>query len=614
MDLLCAFKKIHTYAMAAAFVAVAGMTMPVYAQQGASKGIVNDWSNHHIIFSNPGTEAHALLHGTYQQWQSAINNPRYRAQQVMRSAAWANRFAPAESAISRVSGIGRPNSFTSKKPPLHRDWAVQIVPPGSPAESGLLSAATTSSAASVVNSGIAPDISPALYGADFTKANCADFVVFPVSAAGALGTTTGQANIVGFNNLYDTTCPGTVPDVEFSYYVGSGSVLTSPVLSLNGTQVAFVESANGIGLRTNFHVLTIGNSGDNGSAYDLPAVPYTIVNNGKTVNTVATNNAVDRFVTLKGNPSVTRSSPFVDYAANVAYVGDDNGSLHKFTGVFGGALAEVTTGGWPFTVARGAILTGPVFDSTSGHVFVGASDGNVYCVVGGTAAACGTPSISVANGSVSSGPVLDPPIVDSTSERLFSEAVATTNSGTESILMQTNVNLAQDVVRVNMGGGAPVLHNGTFDNAYYTSPSDKYTGYMYFCGNSTATLYRVGFIHSGKMNSTADHSSYRLVANGDTSNTCSPLTEVSNGTKDYLFLGVSGNGNPAGCLGEACIMSFVLGNNITPPSAEFPLGGSGNGSSGIIVDNISTATGASQIYFENLESGDATQVSQSGLN
>jgi hypothetical protein len=288
--------------------------------------------------------------------------------------------------------------------------------------------------------------------------------------------------------------------------------------------------------------------------------------------------------------------------------------LHKFTGVFRGNLAEVTTGGWPSTVAAGAILTGPVFDSTSAHVFVGASDGKVYCVVGNTGAPCGTPSISVANGSVSSGPVIDPPIVDSTAERIFAEAVATNNSGTESILMQTNENLAEDVVRVNMGDGAPVLHNGTFDNAYYTSIPMDYTGYMYFCGNSTATLYRVGFIPSGKMNGTADKESYRLVGAGDTSNTCSPLTEIYNGSTDYLFLGVTGNGNPVGCVGEACIMSFVLGRKISPPSAAFPLVGSGSGSSGIIIDNISTAAGASQIYFENLETGDATQVSQAGLN
>jgi hypothetical protein len=148
---------------------------------------------------------------------------------------------------------------------------------------------------------------------------------------------------------------------------------------------------------------------------------------------------------------------------------------------------------------------------------------------------------------------------------------------------------------------------------------------MYFCGNNnsaaTPTLYRIGFSSAGVMNATRDTTSYQLVTTGDTgtADSCTPLTEINNGTTDYLFLGVRSNGAPSTCTAEACVMGFIIGTSsgpvslITSPDATLPLGGNGSGSSGIVIDNIATQTGTSQIYFGNLETGNATQASQAGL-
>ena len=73
------------------------------------------------------------------------------------------------------------------------------------------------------------------------------------------GTNGAQANIVGLNYLYAGTgtpiCTGlTFPEFIFSYASGVGPVATSPVLSLDGTKIAYVENDPNMGAI--LHVLT----------------------------------------------------------------------------------------------------------------------------------------------------------------------------------------------------------------------------------------------------------------------------------------------------------------------------------------------------------------------
>jgi hypothetical protein len=100
---------------------------------------------------------------------------------------------------------------------------------------------------------------PAKFGfnpdATVTSANCAtDYVVYGLNAAGSAT----QANLVGIKNLYSGTgglC-GSTPTVNWAYdgtNVSGGKILTSTVISMDGTQIAYVESA---GSSSVFHVLT----------------------------------------------------------------------------------------------------------------------------------------------------------------------------------------------------------------------------------------------------------------------------------------------------------------------------------------------------------------------
>lgn len=578
---------ISSFRFVAAAVLMASVMRPALAQDQAYNGaVVDDWTHHHVIFSNPGTMEEALRNGTYEKWQRIVSDPRYRLHWLKRNAAWTEQTTTPTFSFPGVPEADpsvpdpRVPVFKVRRKPLHADWTVSLA-----------SGAT------------AQDTYPAKYTfAPIGPPSCTnDFVVFGINVAGK---STNQANLVGVNNLYASpTCTGTVPHVLFAYYVGTGIVQTSPVLSLNGAKVAFVESVtNG----AKFHVLTIGTTGNNGASANTPVAPG------------SGNNASDTAITMSGNVSVTLSSPFVDYTNDVAYVGDDSGNLHKFTGVFLGTPAEVTTGNWPVAVSPAA-LTGPVYDSVSTNIFVGSGLGNLRCITS-SGALCPTNLLGVAGGTQNA--VLEAPIVDSTNGTVFATASNTTNS----VLLQATTALGSPV-RATMGASGTNLYAGAFDNAYFTSVS---TGHMYLCGNltgaSTPTLYRISFSNNPPtMNSAIDSGlSFQLVTSGNTGtgNNCTPLTEIFNTSQsaDYLFVGVYNHGFNTGtnnCGNSACVMSFVITSAFpTAANAIFsPLSSLGiKGMSGMIIDNVSGTTGASQIYFGNLQASTGVQASQLALH
>ena len=116
-------------------------------------------------------------------------------------------------------------------------------------------------------------------------------------------------------------------------------------------------------------ILTIGTLGSNGSS----ATNAVCVENGPGGTATSPNNAVLNSVTLtnakeSGNPAkVSLSEVFVDYNTDSAYVGDDDGYLHKITPFFTatGALQEVTTPAWR---ASHAYNVGNLIVDTNGFI------------------------------------------------------------------------------------------------------------------------------------------------------------------------------------------------------------------------------------------------------
>ena len=587
--------------------AVAQTSSLILGEQGEGPGAPHDWTHRHVIFSNPGTFADATRNGSFVKWYRTVTDPRFNLQVQKR----APRTGPHRPIWRR-----EPDS-------LQGDWNVTLK------ASGAAAAGTYPAKFSFSTN------SPTCYSGTAAGQGQVggDFVVFGVDAAGVTGS---QANIVGISNLYPTgssgvgLCGATGPTVEFSYFLGGGTVQTSPVLSLDGKQVAFVETVAGA---SKFHSLTLGSTGANGAVANAPVAPGT------------GNNAVDSSLTLNGNVTVTRSSVWVAYDSMttpngclastgcVAYVGDNTGKLHKFVHVFSGTLAECTAGNttppcpspdpWPITVINAQVLTGPVLDLASTNIFVGAGNGVLYYVreVGstlGTCAAGSPPCRGSTTVTVGTGAILDAPIVDSTTQKVF----ATANNATNAIMAQADTQLsAASVVSATMGINGNNLYDGAFDNAYYTSVG---AGHLYFCGTNASfrypTLWRVGFNAAGKMNATNDGNSFQLTTN-NVGITCTPLTEFYNSAQgiDWLFLAVSNHGENTtapNCGGLQCVMSFNITSAFpTAPYATFRPAGA-LGLSGLVIDNISndtTGSSSANVYYEDISGKTAVKVTQSGL-
>jgi hypothetical protein len=500
---------------------------------------------------------------------------------------------------------------------------------------------------------------PAVFSFSASTANCAsatppDFAAYNTGVPGS----SSQASIIAFFNIY-TGCSTTtypVPAPYWAYNTG-GTILTSVALSNDGTQLAFVHSsAAGSSLVLLHWKAGEGASAGSGSAAASPATPAT------------TTTDVSSWVSCRGGtPScqldlpfsgttanVTRSAPYYDTFNDQLYVGDDQGVLHKFTGVFRGTPGEVTTGGWPITVNSGTVLTGAVNDANTNNVFVGDSSGTLSYVldtgsITGTCSSSGSsspPCLGSPTVTLTTGPIADGPLVDPSAGTVFAFSGVVSKNPVAYEVLQSNESLSTSSHITFSGstasGGRTYTSNariGAFDNTYYTSTS-PYSGYLYVCAPDNATtgstyyngasLYRIGFNSSGVMNTSTSDGPLPMVsaspADGTTADECSPLTEFYNGTTDYLFLGVAINGSLTGCAGSAtvgCLYNFNI--NSFPSNSVAGLAVTGN-TSGIVIDNnVTTPVTGSQIYFTNLASqtcngntktgnaagGCATQASQS---
>lgn len=469
-----------------------------------------------------------------------------------------------------------------------------------------LSASTLGGGATGVGT-VQPNAFPAKYGS-LTAASCSDFVVYPTGKAGS-GT---AASIVAFDNLYTAGCTGAVPSVNWAYNTG-GTVTTSPVLSADGSQVAFVQASG-----TTASLVLLHWSSSTGGSVGSPATLTT----QSSASAYRTCTAPPCMYTMafSGSHNDTFSAPFYDYQNDMLYVGDDSGNLHKFTGVFNGTPGELGTP-WPVNLSTTNKLSSPVYDSGSTHVFVGDMGGYLYYVT--SDGSTHSPATGGLAGKSLGNAIADAPLVDSTTGQVFAFVgySGTYSESTLSAVYGNNTNLNAPYPGVaplanQAGNTAFYLYSGGFDNVYYQSST--HTGHIYVVANlgATASLYQVGV--SGALTGAAT-----AVATGLTAGSYSwpsPVTEfcsgacTSDGTKttagtDYVFFSVN-QGAVGGCTstaGNGCILAYNISNpasvvisnsglNVTTPAT--------NGcwaTGGLVIDNSdTTTTGASQIYFVNL--------------
>jgi hypothetical protein len=519
-------------------------------------GVPQDWSQRHIVFSRDALALHPdliyreprVLHQAMQRWQAPNSDVFHGADRL-------------------------PTSADNSGP--HRDWNVKL---------GGRIVANMFPAKFSFDPGAPPDC---------TK----DYVVFGLATAGVTG---GPANLVAFNNLYSDPVkggglcdppsgPGLGPNVRFAYFittVARGRISTSPILSLDGTKIAFVESIPGTSPSAVFHVLTW--TGGEGTI-SVPAVPKSMTS-----------------LTFSPTANSTTSSPWIDYSNDTVYLGADNGVVYKITGVFKGKPTLTRDGFWPVTVSAGFHLTPPVLDSALGMLMVGSTNGNLYRI---DTAKDLLATLLVGKGT--SHGILAAPIVDITNGTTF---VVSANDFTSAVLVEIDTASMTLLSKARIGQGSAggtklKLYEPAFSNDYYNDPS---TGLIRLCGTGAAdtTPWQYAFGFTGRTMKTTPSFSQQLLPS--TGAGCTGWTEFFNpyaggstGT-EFFFFGLdqdcTGAGKPFGCVAE------ITDVNTTPIFATVNAG-----PSGIVVDNYSTATQASSIYLSAVTGSIVYKFTQNGL-
>jgi hypothetical protein len=200
----------------------------------------------------------------------------------------------------------------------------------------------------------------------------------------------------------------------------------------------------------------------------------------------------------------------------------------------------------------------------------------------------------------------DTVIMDSSgaSQRIYAFSGNDGTAGASATVAQIKTDLTGLVkVHVGLGSvGATIanwnLHNGAFDNAYFgATPS---SGHLFVCGTAAGTTepyhYWIGFSGYPVMDAAPSGSLFRTnVANIP----CSPFTELYNpnitlaggaGHHDFIVSSLMGP-SPTG---QILVNDISTGQIINGQAVAVSYPG---GTSGIVVDNISTSGQASSVYF-----------------
>jgi hypothetical protein len=488
-----------------------------------------DWTHSHLIFSQPATVEQARLIGNEPRfWQQMERGKQRLLVRDQLSGASAPSFLPTAGTAQRLSAT-------------QRDWSVSLGSGGS----------------------VGAGNYPAKFSFSSTTADCTtDYVAFSTGLSGS-GT---QASIVAFNNLY-SGCGGTVPSVNWAYNTAGGRIQTSPILSRDGTQLAFVQS-DVVG---NGHLVLLKWLASAVESVSSPGSPTPSTHPLYPACAAPCMTIFD----LRSGPGTqtgdTTSSVFYDYTNDIAWVGDDQGWLHKFTGVFLGVPAEVRNATWPVQVnpTNPLPLSSPVHDRITGNVIVGgAGDGVLYRVDSSTGAVTASAKLDFGTGLVAG------PVVDSGNGSVYVSASSDGSLGCSggttdcAAVYQLTTSFAAGATGNEVIVGTSTdpavstpnpLYNGAFDISYLTSANG--TGNYYVCGNTGANpiLYQIQIQAGVPTGIVVPVSALTLPV---PTPVCSPVTDFSNpnasgGTAERLFVSVQNNGLARGCSSAGCVMSFV---------------------------------------------------------
>jgi hypothetical protein len=504
-----------------------GWVLTGHAAKPVRHSVPTDWSHRHLIFSHPASaERAARVSEDPRYWQQ-----KYRLEQ---------RLALPVSVEADVQSAFLRRGVKVMSQPLYRDWSQNL------GSGGTVGAGNY----------------PAKFSFDTGSALCdaagtPDYVAFSTGLAG--GPT--QASIVAYDNLYFGCTPGATPLIYWAYNT-AGTILTSPVMSLDGKQIAFAQTNAGVGT-------VVMLKWARGGTVPLPATPLLVLPAAYSACIAPCMTEIPLLAGGGITPTDDTTSPvFYDYTNDIGWVGDASGWLHKITGMFQGTPTEVTTGGFPAHVNGGTAVSSPVFDRVSNNVFV-ADAGTLYRVDA-------TSGAIVASGQLDFGAgIVQGPIVDSSNGAVYvfssSDGSGTCGSGVDCAAvykLTTTFAATTTGSEVTVGDSSTVLGAGTlpnpmyiggFDSAYYSS--NNATGKLYVCGNTGAnpTVYQVAITGGAFPGSGAG---LPIAPLASTNAACSPVTDIPNpnltgGFSERMFVSVRNSALSSVCAGAGCILNFI---------------------------------------------------------
>jgi len=476
---------------------------PVVVGNSVLVGVADDWSHHHAVFADPGTEEDAIKNGRYNEWLKTTTSPRYIQQQLKRSMAVRGPAAEEEDMRNVLSDRIRVwrNPISRAIPPrlkeqvrLETDWSMS------------LNASTTTGTGTAGVANFPAKFSFYTLG----QPSCNDFVVYPTGLTGTGANS--QPTLIAYNNLY-TGCAANVPTIYWQYNTAypqgsttadGSTITTSPVLvgpvNTSAPYVAFIQSTSA-------------------GVASLVLLKYASNSSLVQLDTAATNVTPAQFYNCNGGspPCMTRialdhsttggdanSSPFYDYTNDAIYVGDTQPTgtdpyIHKFIHIYTNSSSSPpsecttvvagcsTTTAFPVSAGHdsGGSMSSPVMDESTGDVYWGLDDGRAGWVSSTTGALIIQSTADV--GSTGTG-IVDGPLVDTSTGT--SEVYFTADGGVWQFAGGFAASATGTERTVGTGSTTANYYSGSFDNLYFDAPTTaapNSIGHLYVCSTSSGT-------------------------------------------------------------------------------------------------------------------------------
>jgi hypothetical protein len=550
----------------------------------APRGIPEDWSNRHVVYTR---------NGSFEDMVKVRDDPRFinsvrrqKMQEQLRQTTPPKGTSLSESTSSKV------------------DWGYSL---------GHFA-------------GMALGESPAKYTyVSTTTPSCSDFAVYTIDTTKVAAGT--QGNLVGLTKLYTGTspagiCTGSGPTTLFAYAIGTNPSPLSPVISLDGTKIAWIESPGTGAGDAILHVTTyVAGQGTNATVRSV-AIDTQMTNAlCAPVAGTSCDDAIDyTSLTLPGCTTTPYSNNYsdlyVDYGSDTGFISADNGNLYHIKGIFLGTptfdfCIGVNTFHSPIA------MSGTVYDSANGVVYI-SDPVTVYAYSVGATSFTLASSAAYGNALLTSGPLLD-----SFNGYVYMFSGDDLTSHTSMTQFPVNLAAGPDVV-VNLGPASgfsayPTLFLGTFDNNYLTNGPAVAGSTLYTCGTSATNtaaqdLFAIGFhVNTGVAKFTPAMSANPNVNPGGGNGLCSPIEESFDGTTDRIFVGM---GVPGTTAGANVVTMWNVTTQLTNPAATPTATATGylGGATDFAVDAASSAAQAQSIYFGTLSPDPATGITTCGSN